>query len=158
MGEWSVSRPGRALAPGKDPRYPLDRKLGGPQSRSGHRGQSKNLLPLLGIEADRPVVQFVVRHYWLSYTIFHITRNLTVVYCHLSFTLTCQSCLGLYNRPRWSSGNVLATGPKVRGFKPGRGQWIFKGDKIRSTTSFGGEVKPSLPCRKILRHVKDPYR
>jgi hypothetical protein len=30
--------------------------------------------------------------------------------------------------------SVLATGPKVRGF--------------RSTTSFGGEVKPSVPCRK----------
>jgi hypothetical protein len=25
--------------------------------------------------------------------------------------------------------SVLATGPKVRGFNPGRGQWIFKGDK-----------------------------
>jgi hypothetical protein len=38
-GEWSASRPGRALYPrGKDPRYPLDRRLGGPQSRSGHRG------------------------------------------------------------------------------------------------------------------------
>jgi hypothetical protein len=24
---------------------------------------------------------------------------------------------------------VLAIGPKVRGFKPGRGRWIFKGDK-----------------------------
>jgi hypothetical protein len=24
---------------------------------------------------------------------------------------------------------VLATGPKVRGFKLGRGRWIFKGDK-----------------------------
>jgi hypothetical protein len=24
---------------------------------------------------------------------------------------------------------VLATGPKVRGFNPGRGRWIFKGDK-----------------------------
>jgi hypothetical protein len=24
---------------------------------------------------------------------------------------------------------VLAIGPKVRGFKPGRRQWIFKGDK-----------------------------
>jgi hypothetical protein len=24
---------------------------------------------------------------------------------------------------------VLATRPKVRGFKPGRGRWIFKGDK-----------------------------
>jgi hypothetical protein len=24
---------------------------------------------------------------------------------------------------------VLANGPKVRGFKPGRKQWIFNGDK-----------------------------
>jgi hypothetical protein len=37
-GEWSVSRPGRALPLGKDPGTPLDRRLGGPQSRSGHRG------------------------------------------------------------------------------------------------------------------------
>jgi hypothetical protein len=29
--------------------------------------------------------------------------------------------------------SVLAAGFKVRGFKPGRGRWIFKGDKIRST-------------------------
>jgi hypothetical protein len=25
----------------------------------------------------------------------------------------------------------------------------FKGDKIRSTPSFGGEVKPSVPCRRF---------
>jgi hypothetical protein len=29
----------------KSPRYPLDRKLGGPQSRSGRRGEEKNLDP-----------------------------------------------------------------------------------------------------------------
>jgi len=27
--------------------------------------------------------------------------------------------------------------------------------KIRSTPSFGWEVKPEVPCRKILWHVKD---
>jgi hypothetical protein len=53
------------------------------------------------------------------------------------------------SRPRWSSDSVLATGPKVRGFKPGWGRWIFKGDKIHSTTSFGGEVKPSVSCRRF---------
>jgi hypothetical protein len=40
-GEWSASRPGRALPPGKDiprPPYPLDRRLGGTQSWSGPRG------------------------------------------------------------------------------------------------------------------------
>jgi hypothetical protein len=46
--------------------------------------------------------------------------------------------------------SVLAIGPKIRGFKPGRGWSIFKDDIIRSATSFGGEVKPSVPCRKIL--------
>jgi hypothetical protein len=28
-------------------------------------------------------------------------------------------------RPPWSSRSVLAIGPKFRGFKPGRGRWIF---------------------------------
>jgi hypothetical protein len=37
-GEWSASRPCRALPQGKDPRYALYRRLGGPQSRSGYRG------------------------------------------------------------------------------------------------------------------------
>jgi hypothetical protein len=53
---------------------------------------------------------------------------------------------------------VLVVGLKLRGFKTGRGRWICKGNKIGSTTSFGGEVKPSAPCRKILRHVKDSLR
>jgi hypothetical protein len=44
-----------ALYPrGKDPRYPLYRRLGGPQSRSGHRGRRKNPLPLPGIEPRSP--------------------------------------------------------------------------------------------------------
>jgi hypothetical protein len=30
--------------------------------------------------------------------------------------------------------------------------------KIRSTTSFGGEVKLAVPCRKIIRHVEEPYK
>jgi hypothetical protein len=29
VGKWSASRPGRALLPGKDPWYPLDKRLGG---------------------------------------------------------------------------------------------------------------------------------
>jgi hypothetical protein len=53
---------------------------------------------------------------------------------------------------------ILAIGPKVCGFKPGRERWIFKGDKICSTTSFGGEVKPLVPLRHVikdlLRHVR----
>ena len=35
------------------------------------------------------------------------------------------------------------------GFKPDRSRRIFKGEKILSTPSFGGEVKPSVPCRRF---------
>jgi hypothetical protein len=42
-GEWSASRLGR-FTPGKSPHYPLDRRLGEPQSRSGRRGEEKILV------------------------------------------------------------------------------------------------------------------
>ena len=40
-GEWSAARPGRTLPPGKT-RYPIYRRLGGPQGRSG---RAENLVP-----------------------------------------------------------------------------------------------------------------
>jgi hypothetical protein len=39
-----------ALPLGKEPPYPLDRRLGGPQSRSGRGGEEKNSQPPLGLE------------------------------------------------------------------------------------------------------------
>jgi hypothetical protein len=41
----------------------------------------------------------------------------------------------------------LASSTQGRGFKPGRSRRIFQGEKIPSTPSFGGEVKPAVPCR-----------
>jgi hypothetical protein len=52
--------------------------------------------------------------------------------------------------------SVLATGPKGRRFKPGRGDGFLKAIKIRSTPCFGWKVKAEAPCRKIVRLVKDP--
>jgi hypothetical protein len=49
-GEWSASRPG-SFTPRKKPPpppYPLDRWLGGPQSRYGRCGKEKNILPPAG--------------------------------------------------------------------------------------------------------------
>jgi hypothetical protein len=46
-----------ALPPGKNPRYPLDMRLGGPQSRSASGGEEKNSQPPPEIEpenSDRP--------------------------------------------------------------------------------------------------------
>jgi hypothetical protein len=39
-----------ALPQGKNPLYPLDRRLGGPQNRSGHDGEEKNSHAPPGIE------------------------------------------------------------------------------------------------------------
>ena len=55
-GEWSAARPGRTLPPGKT-RYPLYRRLGGPQGRSG---RAENLVPT-GIRSR--TVQPVVSRY-----------------------------------------------------------------------------------------------
>jgi hypothetical protein len=65
-----VSFTPRSLYPqGKSPCYPLDRRLGGPQSRSERGGDEKNSQSLLGLE--RPIIQPVAQRYttelsWLS--------------------------------------------------------------------------------------------
>jgi hypothetical protein len=51
---WMASFTPLMLYPqGRSPRYPLDRRLGGPQSQSGHREEEKNLT-LSGIEPRPP--------------------------------------------------------------------------------------------------------
>jgi len=56
VGDWSAARPGRTLPPGKT-RYPLYRRLGGTQGRSG---RAENLVPT-GIRSR--TFQPVVIHY-----------------------------------------------------------------------------------------------
>jgi hypothetical protein len=51
--------------------------------------------------------------------------------------------------------SVLATGPEGSWFEPSQNDGFLRAIKIRSTSSFRWEVKPEVPCRKILRHVKD---
>jgi len=46
-------------------------------------------------------------------------------------------------------GSVLVFSTQVRGIKPGRSRLIFQNEKILSTPFFGGEVKPSVPCRRF---------
>jgi hypothetical protein len=51
-----------ALYPkGKSPRYPLGRRLGGPQSRSGCDGEEKNSQPMSRLEP--PIIQPAVQGY-----------------------------------------------------------------------------------------------
>jgi hypothetical protein len=58
-----------ALYPwGKNPWYPLDRRLGGPQNQSGHRLEEKLSLPLPGIKLQSPSSPFRSQTlHWLSY-------------------------------------------------------------------------------------------
>ena len=44
---------------------------------------------------------------------------------------------------------LLAFSTQVRRFKSAQSLRIFRGEKILSTPSFGGEVKPSVPCRRF---------
>jgi hypothetical protein len=46
--------------------------------------------------------------------------------------------------------SMLASGSRVRGFKPGQGRWIFTSVKILSMPSFGGEVEVSVPCPSFV--------
>ena len=69
--EWSAARPGRTLPPGKT-RYPLYRRLGVPQGRSG---RAENLaLPGFDPRTVQPVVSrhtdwlFCMRHGWRKWT------------------------------------------------------------------------------------------
>jgi hypothetical protein len=60
--EMAVSFTPRPLYPQrKSPQHPLDRRLGGPQSRSGLGGKEKNSQPLSGLET--PIIQSVAQRY-----------------------------------------------------------------------------------------------
>jgi hypothetical protein len=78
---WVVSFTPRLLYPrGKSPRYPLDRRLGGPQNRSGNYRQKKNFVTLQEIEprssspwsvvattklkTDRKIIQVSKMKFW----------------------------------------------------------------------------------------------
>jgi len=57
---------------------------------------------------------------------------------------------GKNKRLRWSRSSVLAFGTQVRGGShPAEAVGFFRTKKILSTPSFGGEVKPSVPCRSF---------
>ena len=80
---------------------------------------------------------------------FKVVKVLLESFSFALFWQRVYSCTIPLDHRLWSRGSVLAFGTQVRGFKPGRSRWIFKGEKILSTPSFGGEVKPSVPCRRF---------
>jgi hypothetical protein len=65
-----------------------------------------------------------------------------------------------YSRSRWCNGyRALPLDPRFAGSNPAESGGFLKTIKIRSTSSFGGKVKPSAPFRnKFLWQVKIPLR
>jgi hypothetical protein len=114
---------------------------------------------------------YVYQCYWTEVTAFHELSSTSVRYTPVTslpfylkyfpwnntfFNLPDLSLL--FSRTCRLGGvvvSVIATWPKGRGFEPGEGNGFLRAIKIRSTPSFGSEVKPKVPCHKILRHVKD---
>ena len=86
----------------------------------------------------------------------HAMRARRIVICVLSGSGIIFFSHCLVKRLRWSRASVLAFGTQVRGFKPGRSRRIFMAEKILSTPSFGGEVKPSVPCRRFAACKRSP--
>jgi hypothetical protein len=73
----------------KSPRYPLDRRLGGPQRRSGHDFEEKNSQPPPGIEprsSDYPA--HTQSLYRLNYS---ITNKNLYTHCYTSYTKHSKS-------------------------------------------------------------------
>jgi hypothetical protein len=62
-GKWSASRPGHALPSWKGHPVPIVQESGWDPEPVWTQRLEKNLLPLLGSNLDRPVVQSVARHY-----------------------------------------------------------------------------------------------
>jgi hypothetical protein len=61
MGEWSASRPGRALPPGKGPAVPIEQEAGWAPEPVWTQGLEEKSSASVG---DRtPVIQSVVRHH-----------------------------------------------------------------------------------------------
>jgi hypothetical protein len=55
----------------------------------------------------------------------------------------------VYARLWLSWGSMLPLSTQVHKFKPSRSRQDFSGQKILSTPSFGGEVKPSIPWHRF---------
>jgi hypothetical protein len=90
-GEWSASRPGQALPRRKDPRYPLYRRLGGPQCIC--------LLCLRrGSNPDGPVIHSVVRHCtnWATRLLVRTVLNIIVPRVSYTGLVTNQPAFYVY--------------------------------------------------------------
>ena len=94
-GEGSASCPGRSLTPGET-RYPLYRRLGGPQGRSG---QVRKISPPLGFD-PRTVQPLSQSLYRLSYSAHHVKH--TMLHIHVSLRMNPQGSKHVGDIRNWN--------------------------------------------------------
>jgi hypothetical protein len=97
---------------GNDPRYPLDRRLGGPHSLSGHKRQEEKSFHLCwGSNPGCPVSGQTL--YWLSYpssTKQHIKIKIVSYFCLIK---DCSTVLQKLNWNQWRQVTDLITGHSI---------------------------------------------
>jgi hypothetical protein len=87
-GEWSASRTGRALAPGKGPPEPVVQEAGlAPEPVWTQRLQEKSFRLCRVSNFDLPVVQSVVRHYTAWDTLLTLMNFKKSKYNHTNLTI-----------------------------------------------------------------------
>ena len=131
-GEWSAARPSRTLPPGKN-RYPLYRRLGGPQGLSG-RAQNLappefdpwTIQPVVSRYSDwatRPTVpikthNFNLHHFAITNTERNWRTRTEQVRCYLQSISSATSFSACY---KWPQRSVSEVGPrnayKSKGFE-----------------------------------------
>jgi hypothetical protein len=76
--------------------YPLDRRLGGPQSQSEHDGEEKNTHPLLGFKPHiiQPIAQCYATEISQLMSIHIILLNFKTTYPKFASDITCTFTTG----------------------------------------------------------------
>jgi hypothetical protein len=126
-----------ALLPGMEPLVPLDRRLDGPQNRSGRGGEEKNSQPLSGLEPTvfQPVSQRCTTE--LSRLLYVKCRNDTLAWSEQEARQLCESSggvrltrvVGYFSWPRRQQRN---SDPSRVHSNPR--QWPFIGYKVHIQT------------------------
>jgi hypothetical protein len=116
-------------------------------------------------EEKKSLLTTVFQKYWFKIRLFvniiipeQVNKNIRITVKNETKNLFIWSDLSVLKRERLKYLHSIHAGrltkwsqlvPKFAGSNPGRSRRIFQGEKILSTPSFGGEVKPSVPCRRL---------
>jgi hypothetical protein len=96
---------------------------------------------------------FIPGNLWSSFS-----KQVIIFSSHSQSIIMAVRIVWVLIRPRRCSGcHALSSDPGFAGSNPAEDGGFLKVIKICSTTTFEGKVTPSVPYRKVLRHVKEPW-